>query len=156
FRPFLRDPAPYVVARAAQVIEDQRLTALAPDLEAAFVRLSHGEQPDAGCIGSTAVLAALSHLEIDSPDVYLAGLKMKRPQGPTDHAAAIRIESARALVMTRYSQALLAIVPLLFDDKSEVRAGAADALGALRSDAAAAVLYTRLLAPETSLDARHA
>jgi HEAT repeat protein len=66
----------------------------------------------------------------------------------------VRIAAARALVATGCRDALLELVPLLADKEFEVRAGVADAIGALGSPAAAAVLHLKLLTPGENLDVR--
>lgn len=148
-RVLIGDPIPAIAARAAQAVTETRCTLLAADLVAAFRRLDDGAQPDSGCIAMQAIVEALARLEIDARDVYQRALTIRHREpsgsGFVDRAVRVRIEAAHALVTIGDRDALLDIVPLLADSEAEVRAGVADAIGRLRSPAAAAVLHLQLL-----------
>ncbi|MFO0757222.1 MAG: hypothetical protein U0359_12075 [Byssovorax sp.] len=139
----------YLVGRAAEAAAELGLSALTAALAAAFKRLAGGEQLDRGCLGAVAVIRALARLEAEVPECYLLGLRMVRrePSGPgfVDRATVVRIESALALVRTGHRRALVEVAPLLADPEAEVRAGAAQAIGAIGGDGAAAVLHLKLL-----------
>src|SRR5437762_13926216 len=64
----------HVVARAARAAREAELTALAPDLVAAFPRfLEDPIRRDPGCVAKTQIVHALLAFDHPAPDVYLRG-----------------------------------------------------------------------------------
>jgi HEAT repeat protein len=142
-REFLAAKEAYLVAETAEAIADLGTTELLRELAKCGERLVRN--PDKGCAALTKVVMALAKLEADEPDVYLAGLTVKKVEFAGDTAIPVRIECAHALVTIRHRDALVAIAPLLADKEPEVRAGVARAIGRLASDGAAAVLHLKFL-----------
>jgi hypothetical protein len=85
--PLVRDSlahrSSHVVARAARAAREAQLTALAPDLIAAFPRfLEDPIRRDPGCAAKTEIVHALLSFTHPAPDVYLrGGTHVQRPTG---------------------------------------------------------------------------
>jgi HEAT repeat protein len=153
--PFFEDEEPHVVGQAADAAIEIGARSLIAPLEAAFTRLSNGEQRDRGCMAALKVVQALARMEVDS-DAFRVGLKMVRRERVgtefLDVAAPIRSECAQATARRFPHHALLDIAPLLADPEPEVRAGVAHALGDLASDGAVALLHFKLLISDEDVD----
>jgi hypothetical protein len=156
-RAFLGDRQGYLVGEAAAVAAKLGLRALAPDLEAAFHRLLIDPvEVDKGCFGKQRVVEALHELDVDAPEVFLAGIRFEQPEGsyggPVDTAVALRAMCANALVQMRHPGAIYEVAPLLFDREAGVRAEAAIAIGRSSIDLAAPILHVKALAGDTEPD----
>lgn len=130
----LEDKSPYLVQRAARVVEERGLTALAPELRAAFAqRMEDPVARDQGCIAKTAIAQALSALAEPAEEVFLQGVRhvqMEPSFGrPVDTATQLRVMSAYGLANAGHPDIMPILVDLLVDREDEVRQGAARALG---------------------------
>ena len=148
-RDMLAHRSNHVVARAARAAREADLSALAPDLIAAFPRfLEDPVRRDPGCAAKTQIVHALLALNYAAPDVYLRGaVHVQREPGfgpPIDTAPELRATSAMALVVIGHPAALTICVSLLVDPEPAARAGGVRGLTASgRSDVA---LVMRLFA----------
>jgi HEAT repeat protein len=118
----------HVVARAARAAREADLTALAPDLIAAFPRfLEDPVRRDPGCVAKTQIVHALLAFSHAAPDVYLRGAAHVQREPafgpPIDTAPELRATSAMALVLTGHPAALTICVDLLGDPEPVARAG---------------------------------
>ena len=118
----------HVVARAARAAREANLTALAPDLIAAFPRfLEDPVRRDPGCVAKTQIVHALLAFSHAAPDVYLRGAAHVQREPafgpPIDTAPELRATSAMALVLTGDPAALTICVNLLVDPEPVARAG---------------------------------
>ena len=118
----------HVVGRAARAAREADLTALAPDLIAAFPRfLEDPVRRDPGCVAKTQIVHALLAFSHAAPDVYLRGAAHVQREPafgtPIDTAPELRATSAIALVLTGNPAALTICVNLLVDPEPVARAG---------------------------------
>jgi HEAT repeat protein len=139
-----------VVAKAARIAGEARVTQAKDDLAAAFHRLlPRGAATDKACAALTAIARALFALDYDEPELYRAGIRHFQLEAsfgpPVDTAAELRAVCAMGLVNTRDSGKLRAIVDLLADPEWQARAGAVRALAAEGSEAAALLLRLKAL-----------
>jgi HEAT repeat protein len=149
-RRFLTHKSNLVVAKAAKLAAQQRLSELVPDLVAAFHRfIANPAQNDKRCAALTGITEALYEMDYCEPDIYLQGLKhiqMEPSFGPpVDAAAALRGISAQSLLRTRYKEAMSAIIPLLVDREPPARIGAVRALATNGGKAGALLLRLKVL-----------
>jgi hypothetical protein len=156
-RAFLGNRSNLVVAKAARIAGDLRITELVPDLAAAFHRLmADAAKLDKGCAGTTAIVGALYGMDYDSADVYLKGVRhiqMESAYGPpVDAAAQLRGDSALGLVGTRHTDALFEVVRLLADKEPRARMGAARAIGSLVGETGELLLLLKVLAGDSEPD----
>ncbi|HSN96689.1 MAG TPA: hypothetical protein VLS89_00280, partial [Candidatus Nanopelagicales bacterium] len=150
-RRFLEDTNGYLVGEAAKVVADLELSALAPDLANALLRLIKAPmEADKGCHGKKGLAQALIALDASAPEAYLAGLRHVQPEPafgePIDTASSLRGLCAHALVRMEHPGAALDVAPLLFDKEPDTRAGAADALASTGEPLIAAALHVKVLA----------
>jgi len=125
----------HVVGRAARAAREANLTALAPELVAAFPRfLEDPVRRDPGCVAKTQIVQALLASGHAAPDVYLRGVAHVQREPafgpPIDTAPELRATSALALVLTGDPAALPICVGLLVDPEPAARAGGLRALAA--------------------------
>ena len=149
-RGFLRSRSNLVVAKAAKVASELKITSLTPDLLAAFDRLmADAPRLDKRCAAVTEIIAALYELDYDQPEPYLTGLKHFQPEAsfgpPVDAAAQLRGLSAQGLLRTRFPDALTEVVPLLVDREPAARVGAIRALAANGGEAGVLLLRLKVL-----------
>jgi HEAT repeat protein len=119
----------HVVGRAARAAREGDLTALAPDLVAAFPRfLEDPIRRDPGCVAKREIVQALLAFDAPAPDVYLVGAAHVQREPafgpPVDTAPELRALSAMGLVVTGHPAALTVCVGLLVDPEPVARAGA--------------------------------
>ncbi len=136
-----------VVAKASKLAGELRLSALIPDLAAAFDRLmKNPQQLDKRCAAITEIVGALYEMDYREPEIYLRGMRHIQREAsfgpPTDTAAALRGMSAQGQVRTGYVNALAEVVQLLVDPEAPARLGAIRALAS--NGGAAGVLLLRL------------
>src|SRR2546426_3639161 len=111
----------HVVARAARAAREADLSALAPDLIAAFPRfLEDPVRRDPGCVAKTGIVhALLSFGDTAGSDVFLRGaVHVQREPAfgpPIDTAPELRATRAMALVVAGHPAALAICVGLLVD-----------------------------------------
>jgi HEAT repeat protein len=132
-REFLRSRSNIVIAKAAKVARELRLTILLTEIVAAFDKLTtNAPKLDKRCAALTELMSALYELDYDEPPPYLWGLKHMQLEAsygpPVDEAAKLRALSAQGLLRTRYPDAIAEVVPLLVDPEPAARAGAIRAL----------------------------
>jgi hypothetical protein len=154
---FLKNRSNFVVAKAAKIASEARLSDLVPEMLAAFQRLmKNPSKLDKGCAATTEITAALYEMDYVEPDIYLAGIHHVQMEGsygpPVDVAAKLRGLSAQGLARTRYPHALDEIVSLLVDDWPQARVGAVRALAANGGQAGALVLKLKVLTGESEPD----
>lgn len=138
------------IAKAARIAGEAQWTALLPDLAAAFDRiLKRSKDPDKGCMALMAIARALYALDCDDAELYLRGMRHVQKEAiwgeSVDTAAELRAICAMGLASTRYPEKLRQLVHLLVDSEWQARAGAARALAAVGSDAAALLLRLKVL-----------
>jgi hypothetical protein len=153
-RGFLRGRSNLVIAKAAKVAGELRLTILLPEMVTAFDKLkTNAPKLDKRCAALTELTSALYELDYDEPSPYLWGLKHVQMEGsygpPVDEAAKLRAVSAQGLLRTRYPNALAEVVPLLVDPEPAARAGAIRALAINGGEAGALLLRLKVLTGDT-------
>lgn len=146
---FLGDASNHVVAEAAEILGESGLTALNPDLVVAYERfLEEPEKTDKLCRAKIAIIEALSKLEYDDDDFYVAGMKYVQLEpgwgGANDSAVSIRVASAFGLVRLRYRGVLMLLVDMLKDKDKAARIGAVQALTATATETAAMLLRLKV------------
>lgn len=173
-RKALADASFLVVAEAAELAG--KLPELAADLVSAFDRLL--DQPaksDPRCRAKIALIEALNKMEYTGEEVFLRGIRCVQLEGvwggEVDTAGPVRVSSAFGLVRNRHRGVLVLLIDMLADADRGVRAGAAQALAYVGTEAAGLLLrlkarlgdkdtevisecFTGLLqlTPETALD----
>ncbi len=137
-RLLLRDRSSYVVSKAAPVAAELALTALVPDLLAAFERFfGDPVKTDPQCWAKNALSRALRDLGHQDPAVFLRGTAHVQLEpvwgGRADTAATLRGTCALALVACRLDSLsiLTRLADLLADPESPVRIDAARAIAQL-------------------------
>ena len=153
----LTDKNGYLVGESAEMAQKLELSALIPDLVAAFPRfLVDGAKTDMGCFGKNRLIEALLAFDAYEADTYLLGLRCRQPEGAipfrVDTAAGLRGLCAHALFHIRHPTALLDVAPLLFDPEPVTRSEAASALGESGMDGAAAALHVKVLSGDSEPD----
>jgi HEAT repeat protein len=149
-RAALADRSNYVVKKAAGIIGEAKLVALAPELVQAFQRLlDEPEKSDPGCLGKTAIVVTLVNLEYEDVAFYRRAIRYVQAEpvwgGEQDSAAQLRAAAAAGLVgCARVLEALLELADLLMDRAKDARAGAARALAQLSAPEGAALLRLKL------------
>ncbi|HKF47018.1 MAG TPA: HEAT repeat domain-containing protein [Terracidiphilus sp.] len=143
-----------LVAKAARLAEDNQLTALVPDLLAAFKRFfENPEKTDPQCWAKNALSRALPRLECRDKDVYLRGLHHHQMEpvwgGRSDSAGSLRANCAHALAACEgiaNHELLLLLLDLLVDADKSVRVEAIRAIAQI-GDPAVPLLRLRALIP---------
>jgi HEAT repeat protein len=154
---FLKNRSNLVVARAAKLAGELRMTELVPDLLAAFDRLmKNPAKLDKGCAATAGIVGALYEMDYAEPEIYLAGIHHVQMEGsfgpPVDVAAKLRGLSALGLARTRFRAALDEIVTLLVDPWPDARVGGVRALVANGGEAGALLLKLKILTGENEPD----
>jgi len=149
-RTYLGNRSNLVVAKAAKIAAELRLSALIPDLVAAFHRfMKNPQQLDKRCAAVTEITGALYEMDYREPEIYLIGLRHIQKEAsfgpPIDSAAGLRGMSAQGLVRTRYADALAEVVQLLVDPEPPARLGAIRALASNGGDAGILLLRLKVL-----------
>ncbi|HVZ18416.1 MAG TPA: hypothetical protein VG897_14950 [Terriglobales bacterium] len=149
-RAALKDRSNLVIAKAAAMAAEFRLTELIPDMVAAFERLmKNPAKLDKRCAATFAIATALHAMDYLEPDVYLAGIRhiqMEASFGPpVDEGAKLRAQCALGLVRTRHPQALLMVAELLADKEPHARLGATRAFASNGGDAGVMLLRYKAL-----------
>jgi HEAT repeat protein len=141
----------YLVSKAAKLAADLTLTALTPDLAAAFTRfLDNPIKTDPQCWAKNAIAKALASLEYQEHELFLQGMRHIQLEpvwgGSSDTAGNLRGTCALALVQCRdiNSTSVLSLLTELFADKElPVRVNAARAVEQIGSDSAMLLLRLR-------------
>ena len=135
-RTSLGDRSNYVVARAAEMVGEFEIKSLAPELSAAFNRLTiDSSKTDPQCLAKTAIVEALVRIEQDDHDFFLQGMQYRQPEpvwgGEQDSAAQLRGTCALGLAQSSCGDAmdvLNHLADLLADPEKPARVGAARAI----------------------------
>jgi HEAT repeat protein len=148
----LQDKNGFFVSKAAAIAGELRLTALLPDLEAAFERfLNDPVKTDPQCWAKIAIVKALREWEHKEPQVFLRGLShvQKEPVwgGESDTAGPLRGACAIALVQCSLTdlEILAHLTAGLADPEKSVRVDTASAIAALGSEMGALLLRLKTL-----------
>lgn len=153
-RKSLHDRSNYFVSRCAALIAQLNLTALAPDLAAAFDRfLLDPVKSDPQCWAKNAIVKALKDLGYNDASFFLRGLHHHQPEpvwgGSEDTATVLRGACALALVTCPLPrlEILTELADLLAaDDSKTVRAEAALAIAQLSGPDSLLLLRFKALA----------
>ncbi len=148
-RAFLNNRSNLVVAKAAKVAGELRLS-LIPELAAAFDRMMVTPQKlDKRCAAVTEIASALYELDYTEPDVYQCGIRHVQKEAsfgpPVDTAAKLRGICAQGLLRTRSADAMAAVVDLLADPEPAARLGAIRALALNGGEAGVLLLRLKAL-----------
>src|SRR5687767_13997814 len=143
-----------IVARAADVIRDLKLTDLAPLLIAPFDRFLNDPPADKGCPALIAIAKCLYELGHDAPDLFLKGIRHHQSSWTgADPAAELRGLCALGLVRIGYRDVINELVTLLVDKDSQARIYACRALAyTARDDVAAPILRLKVLTGDRDPD----
>jgi HEAT repeats len=149
-RDFLCNRSNLVVAKAAKISGEGRLTNLIPDLVAAFhKRMADPQRLDKRCAAITEIVVALYEMDYVEPDVYRKGITHIQMEpswgGSIDTAAQLRGLCAQGIVRTTQPDALAAAVSLLIDPETPARIGAVRALASNGGESGALVLRLKIL-----------
>ncbi len=141
----------YIVAKAADLVCDLRLTELIPELLAAFDRFfTDPIKTDPQCWAKNAISRALAALDFQDAAVFLRGMRHIQLEpvwgGHSDTAAGLRGACALALVPCRSlseMDLLRCLVELFADKEKSVRVEAVRAIDQVGSPSAALLLRLR-------------
>jgi HEAT repeat protein len=141
----------YLVSKAARLTSDLNLTALVPDLAAAFDRFRNNPvKTDPQCWAKNAIAKSLAALEYQEHELFVIGMRHIQLEpvwgGSSDTAGPLRSTCALALVQCRSlnSVRLLTYLTELFADKVlSVRVDTARAVEQVGSDSAMLLLRLR-------------
>ena len=148
----LQDKNGFFVSKAAALVGELHLTALVPDLEAAFERfLNDPVKTDPQCWAKIAIIKTLREWEHKDPQIFLRGLSHVQREpvwgGDADTAGPLRGACAIALVQCRLTdlEILTHLTAPLADPEKTVRVDAASAIAALGSEMGALLLRLKTL-----------
>ena len=141
----------FIVGKAADLVREFHLTALVPELIAAFDRFfDDPEKTDPQCWAKNAISRALAALDYQEAETFLRGMRHIQMEavwgGRSDTAGTLRATCALALVQCRSlpdGDLLTHLLELLADKDKAVRAEAAHAIELVGSAAAALLLRLR-------------
>lgn len=153
----LRSRISLLVVKGAQAAGRSQSEEWMPALTEAFARfLRDPVRTDKGCQAKIEIVKALRALSCFDADVFLAGIRHVQMEGsygpPVDTAAELRAQCAMALVEMNYPEAMLELVPLLVDEWTPARAGAARSLGASGNPAAEPLLRLKTLTGDAEIE----
>ncbi|MBI1249551.1 hypothetical protein GC197_17135 [bacterium] len=140
-----------VVERAADMVAPTGNQAFIPPLTKAYWRLKRNPlKRDAGCLGKTAIVKALVHLEHDDLEIFRDAIEYTQVEPryphPVDTAAELRGICAIGLIhFAPPLEVLNRCAVLLADPWPNARLGAVRAIGALASAEGAPLLKLKLL-----------
>jgi hypothetical protein len=129
----LKDRSNLVVAKAAKIAGELRVSEVIPEMVAAFERMmANPAKLDRRCAATFEFATALYALDYTEPEVYLKGIRHVQMEAsfgpPVDEAAKLRAQCALGLVRTRHPEAMTAVTELLADSQPHARIGAIRAL----------------------------
>jgi hypothetical protein len=156
-RDFLRSRSNLVVAKAAKVAGELRITALLRELAATFDRLMvNAPKLDKRCAATSELLSALYELDYIEPEPYLKGLSHVQLEAsfgpPVDEGAKLRAISAQGLLRTRHPSAIAAVIELLVDREPAARAGAVRALATNGGETGLLLLRLKVLCGDSEVE----
>ncbi|HNT75709.1 MAG TPA: hypothetical protein PKH77_11900 [Anaerolineae bacterium] len=140
----------HITAAAAEIVGENELLDLEPDLVQAFTALlGQPAKADPGCRAKRALADALYRLDSAAESVFLPGVRHVQMEptwgGQADTAAALRGACALGLVRMHHPHALLELARLLADPESDARIAAVRALGYAGDPACAPLLRFKSL-----------
>jgi HEAT repeat protein len=141
----------FIVAKAADLVREFRLTELTPDLLAAFERFFEApEKNDPQCWAKNSLARTLAAFEHQEPGIFLRGMRHIQLEavwgGRSDTAGTLRATCAFALVQCRgvpEVDLLAHLVDLLADKDKAVRTEAIRAIEQVGSPSASLLLRAR-------------
>jgi HEAT repeat protein len=140
----------HLVAKAAQIVGENRLTGFDEELVAAFDRfMVDAAGTDKSCAAKIRIAEALLKLEAFADTVFIRGVRHVQPEpvygGRADSAPPLRAACALGLVQIGHPDTMLELAHLLADREPEARGAAARALGATGRDEALSLLRFKCL-----------
>lgn len=146
----LREEGSHAAARAAALVGELGLDALAGDLVGAFPRfLEDAVRGDPGCSAKTAIVEALRRLERDERALYRRAAVHVQMEpvygGRVDTAVDLRGAAALALAEAGGGEVLVDLAHLLADLEAPVRVSAARAVGVLGQPGGVPLLHLKAL-----------
>ena len=146
----LKDRSNLVVAKAAKLAGELRVSEVIPEMVAAFERLmANPAKLDKRCAATFEIATTLYALDYTEPEVYLKGIRHVQMEAsfgpPVDEAAKLRAQCALGLVRTRHPQAMTAVADLLADKQPHARIGAIRALATNGGEAGVLLLRYKAL-----------
>ncbi len=153
----LESASNFVVAKAAQLIENRQEFDLRGKLVLAFARLFESPHKlDPTCAALTAIVKALHTLDCEDPTPFFKGIRHVQMEGsfgpPVDAAIELRACSAIALARHTHPQVIAELTERLADKEPGARLGAATALGCCGSPAAYPLLHFKTLVGDAEPD----
>jgi hypothetical protein len=150
-RTYLKSKSNLVVAKAAKLVGELRLSGLIADLVAAFDRMMvNPAKLDKRGAAITQIVSALYELDYTEPQVYLQGIRHVQKEAsfgpPVDEAATLRGRSAQGLLRTRCPDAIAVVIDLLVDPEPPARLGAIRALAMNGGEVGPLLLRLKVLA----------
>ena len=148
----------FVIAKAAQMIEQRQEFDLRGKLISTFDRIIQGNpsKADPTCAAMTAVVKALHTLDCEDPGPFFLGIRHVQMEGsfgpPVDTATALRASSAIALARYAHPRVISELTERLADKEPGPRVGAATALGCCGSPAAYPLLHFKSLIGDAEPD----
>ena len=141
----------HAVARAATLVGELGLEALAPDLVLAFPRFFEDPaRTDPGCSAKTAIVEALRRLEQNERSLYRRAAEHVQREpvfgGRVDTAVDLRGTAALALAESAGGDVLVDLAHLLADPEAPVRVSAARAVAVHGRDGGIPLLHLKALA----------
>jgi len=129
-------PVSFIVAQAVEVVSENSLRELVPEMITAFARfVEDGAKVDKGCRAKTAIAKCLNQFEYIGDEVFLIGayhIQMEPAFGPPeDTAVELRSISASAIARINHVEAHYILADLLVDQEAGVRIAAVKALAFL-------------------------
>lgn len=149
-RKALGDKSSHVVAKAAQIAGEFEISALTPDLVAAFDRfMAQPPKADPGCRAKAHIADALYQIGYDDERVFLRGIRHVQLEpvygGKMDTALELRGACALGLVRMSYPEVLTELADLLADPEAAVRSAAARAIAYSENDQGVPLLRLKVL-----------
>jgi hypothetical protein len=154
---YLKHRSNLVVAKAAKLAGELRVSQIVPDLVNAFDRLMKDPAKlDERGAALTEIVAALYELDYLEPNLYRQSLRHVQREGsygpPVDTAAKLRGISAQGLLRTRHPRRLEEVLPLLVDLEPAARLGAVRGLATNGGDAGLLLLRLKVLTGDADPD----
>ena len=149
-RQVLNGKSSHATAKAAQIAGESEISALAPDLVAAFEQfMVNPVKSDPNCRAKAAIADALYRIGARRETVFLRGIRHRQMEpvygGRVDTAIDLRAACALGLVRMNHPDALVELADLLADPESRVRAAAAQAIAYYGSDQGVPLLRLKVL-----------
>jgi hypothetical protein len=153
----LSSKANILVARAADIVHDAKLTQFIDPLIAAFDRfMIDPTSTDKGCGAKTSIAKALYEMEARAEELFLKGIHHVQLEGvwggSSDTAAELRGICALGLVRCNYRDVMIELGDLLMDPEPSCRIMAARAIAYSENDAGVPLLRMKVLAGDQNPD----